>query len=107
MPHNRRVVSAVDGKALQTAQQIMDAVRSAYQEKPDAMLIADATLNPLELVVVDPASGRHYRIPVASNADGSFTFGGPIPVTGPSSPGTVIPSQAERPPRPAAGHVCP
>lgn len=103
MPHNRRVVTAADGKALQTAQQIMDAVRSAYQEKPDAMLIADATLNPLELIVVDPASGRHYRIPVVSNADGGFTFGGPIPVTGPSSPGTVNPQPSGTPAQASRG----
>jgi hypothetical protein len=37
------VISAADGQALQTAQQIMDAVRSAYQEEPDAMLIADGS----------------------------------------------------------------
>lgn len=88
MPHNRtrRVISASDGQALQTAQQIMDTVRSAYQQEPDAMLIADATLNPLELVVVDGQSGRYYRIPVTTNADGSFSFGAPIPVTGPASP---------------------
>lgn len=86
MPHNLRVVSAADGQALQTAQQISDAVRTAYQQQPDAMLIADGMLNPLELVVVDGQSGRYYRIPVTTNADGSFSFGAPIPVTGPASP---------------------
>ncbi len=103
MPHNRmrRVISAADGQALQTAQAIMDAVRSAYQQEPNAMLIADGTLNPLELVVVDGQSGRYYRIPVTGNADGTFGFGAPIPVTGPTSPnaypsppGTVNPGQA-------------
>jgi hypothetical protein len=86
VPHNRRVISAADGQALQTAQQIMDSVRSAYQAEPDAMLIADATLNPLELIVVDGQSGWYFRVPVTSNDDGTFTFGDPIPVTGPSSP---------------------
>jgi hypothetical protein len=80
------VISAADGQALQTAQQIMNSVRSAYQAEPDAMLIADATLNPLELIVVDGQTGRYYRVPVTSNDDGTFTFGDPIPVTGPSSP---------------------
>jgi hypothetical protein len=88
VPHNRtrRVISAADGQALQTAQQIMNSVRSAYQAEPDAMLIADATLNPLELIVVDGQSGRYFRVPVTSNDDGSFSFGAPIPVTGPTSP---------------------
>jgi hypothetical protein len=80
------VISAADGQALQTAQQISDSVRTAYQQQPDAMLIADGTLNPLELVVVDGQSGRYYRIPVTSNGDGSFSFGAPIPVTGPAAP---------------------
>ncbi len=86
MPHNRRVISAADGQALQTAQQVMDAVRSAYQQEPSPMLIADASLNPLELIVVDGQSGRYYRVPVTGNDDGSFSFGAPIPVTGPTSP---------------------
>jgi hypothetical protein len=94
VPHNRtgRRISAADGQALQTAQQIMDEVRSAYQQTTNAMLIADATSNPLELIVVDGQTGRYYRIPVTSGADGGFTFGGPIPVTGPSA-GTVSPGQ--------------
>jgi hypothetical protein len=61
VPHNRRVISASDGQALQTAQQVMDAVRSAYQQEPSPMLIADASLNPLELIVVDGQTGRYYR----------------------------------------------
>lgn len=91
MPHNRtgRRISAADGQALQTAQQIMNEVRSAYQQEPNAMLIADGTLNPLELIVVDGQTGRYYRIPVTSNDDGTFTFGDPIPVTGPPSPNAV------------------
>jgi hypothetical protein len=102
VPHNRmgRKISAADGQALQTAQQIMNEVRSAYQQEPNAMLIADGTLNPLELIVVDGQTGRYYRIPVTSNDDGTFDFGAPIPVTGPSSPnaypsppGTVNPGQ--------------
>jgi hypothetical protein len=102
VPRNRRVISAADGQALQTAQAIMDAVRSAYQQEPDAMLIADGTLNPLELVVVDGQSGRYYRVPVTvtGNDDSTFSFGAPIPVTGPTSPnaypsppGTVNPGQ--------------
>jgi len=80
------VISAADGQALQTAQAIMDAVRSAYQQQPDPMLIADGSLNPLELIVVDGQSGRYFRVPVTGNADGSFSFGAPIPVTGPTSP---------------------
>jgi len=77
VPHNRmrRVISAADGQALQTAQQVMDAVRSAYQQEPGAMPIADASLNPLELVVVDGQSGRYFRIPVTGNDDGTFSFG--------------------------------
>lgn len=86
MPHNRRVISAADGQAPQTAQQVMDAVRSAYQQEPSPMLIADASLNPLELTVVDGQSGRYYRVPVIGNDDGTFSFGAPIPVTGPPSP---------------------
>jgi hypothetical protein len=80
------VISAADGQALQTAQQVMDAVRTAYQQEPSAMLIADASLNPLELIVVDGQSGRYDRVPVTGNGDGTFSFGAPIPVTGPPSP---------------------
>lgn len=85
MQRNRGVINAADGQALQTAQQIMNSVRSAYQAEPEAMLIADATLNPLELIVVDGQSGRYFRVPVTGNDDGTFTFGDPIPVTAPSS----------------------
>jgi hypothetical protein len=99
VPHNRtgRRISAADGQALQTAQQIMNEVRSAYQQEPNAMLIADGTLNPLELIVVDGQTGRYYRIPVTCNDDGTFDFGSPIPVTGPSSPGTVNPQTGGTP----------
>jgi hypothetical protein len=102
VPHNRRVISAADGQALQTAQQVMDAVRSAYEQEPSPMLIADASLNPLELIVVDGQSGRYYRVPVTGNDDGTFSFGAPIPVTGPTSPGTVNPGQPGGTPSQAA-----
>jgi len=106
VPHNRRVFSAADGQALQTAQAIMDTVRSAYEQQPDAMLIADASLNPLELVVVDGQSGRRYRIPVTSNDDGSFNFGAPIPVTGPASPNVYPqPPGSVNPGQPAASFL--
>ena len=102
MPHNRRAISAADGQALQTAQQIMDAVRSAYQQQPNPMLIADGSLNPLELTVVDGQSGRYYRIPVTGNDDGTFSFGAPIPVTGPASP---APAGGVNPAQPAASFL--
>jgi hypothetical protein len=35
---------------------------------------------------VDGQSGRYFKVPVTSNDDGTFTFGDPTPVTGPSSP---------------------
>ena len=102
MPHNRRAISAADGQALQTAQQIMDAVRSAYQQQPNPMLIADGSLNPLELTVVDGQSGRYYRIPVTGNDDGTFSFGAPIPVTGPAS---LAPAGGVNPAQPAASFL--
>jgi len=105
VPHNRtgRRISAADGQALQTAQQIMNEVRSAYQQEPNAMLIADGTLNPLELIVVDGQTARYYRIPVTCNDDGTFDFGSPIPVTGPSSPGTGNPQTGGTPAQASRG----
>ncbi len=93
MPRDRFV--RADGQTLQTlqtAQVIMDAVRSAYQAVPGAMLVSSVSLNPLEVVVIDGLSGSYYMVPVTTGADGSFNFGAPIATHGPVSPSVPAPA---------------
>jgi hypothetical protein len=85
--------------ALPEAQEVVDALRDAYQEQPGAMLIGGVTLNPLEVIAIDGQTGQYYRVPVTvDQASGTYQFGSPIPAGGavspnayPSPPGAVYP----------------
>jgi hypothetical protein len=51
-----------------------DVVRAYHADAPWAEWIEEIQLDPLQLIVVDDETGKHYRVPVAVSGD-DFTFG--------------------------------
>jgi hypothetical protein len=55
-----------------------DDVRRAYYERPETTWdewIEEMQLDPLQLITVDDATGKHYRVPVSVTGDNAFEFG--------------------------------
>jgi hypothetical protein len=56
-------------------------VRRGYYEQADwSKWITEIHLDPLQLIVVDDDTGKHYRIPVTVSGEDTFTFGEPVEV---------------------------
>lgn len=79
--HNQRTVRAGAAPG-----EIIAALQDAYAAQPGAMPIGGVTLNPLEVVTVDSATSRCYRVPVTiDKASGAFNFAAPIAASGPGA----------------------
>ena len=96
MPHNQWTVRAGAAPG-----ELIAALRDAYGAQPGAMPIGGVTLNPLEVVTVDSATSRCYRVPVTvDRASGAFNFAAPIAASGPGA--SRLPASS---PRRASGGV--
>lgn len=63
-----------------TASVSSDDIRRAYYEQAGySMWISELQINPLQLIVEDDATGKHYRVPVDMSGD-SLTLGEPVEV---------------------------
>lgn len=57
-----------------------DVRRAYYDDAAWDMWITEFHLEPLQLVVADDRSGKHYRVPVTVTGEDTFTFGEPVEV---------------------------
>lgn len=56
-------------------------VRRGYYEQADwSKWITEIHLDPLQLIVVDDDTGKHFRVPVAVSGEDDFAFGAPVEV---------------------------
>ncbi|GGM53382.1 phage protease [Dactylosporangium sucinum] len=57
-----------------------DVRRAYYDDAPWSYWITEFHLEPLQLIVCDDQTGKHYRVPVTVSGEDTFTFGDPVEV---------------------------
>jgi hypothetical protein len=70
-PHPMKVAAGVTTE---------DVRRQYYDDAPWSYWITEFHLEPLQLIVVDDNSGKHFRVPVSVTGEDAFEFGSPVEV---------------------------